>query len=211
MKFKQRDGSDCGPACLGFVADYYRLRLPLDRQIAGTDAAGTTALGLIEAAAKLGFQAKGVRGPFESLAKVPKPVIAHLELQEDRFHFVVLTEVSKRWVKVMDPADGRFHRHSRERFWSRWTGVLVMLGPGDSFETDNRKTSIWWRFWRLIWPHRWALRQAFINSGVLNLALSALVMLFSFGAMFFFRLATGGLVGGDGGGICNFVLGGEPD
>lgn len=110
MKIKQRDGSDCEPACLGFVADYYRLRLPLAqiRQIAGTDAVGTTALGLIEAAAKLGFQAKGVRGPFESLAKVPKPVIAHLKLQEDRFHFVVLTEVSKRWVKVMDPADGRF-------------------------------------------------------------------------------------------------------
>lgn len=39
MKFKQRDGSDCGPVCLGFVADYYRLRLPLDRirQIAGDD------------------------------------------------------------------------------------------------------------------------------------------------------------------------------
>ena len=83
MKFKQRDGSDCGPARLGFVADYYRLRLPLARirQIAGTDAVGTTALGLIEAAAKLGFQANGVRGPFESLAKVPKPVIAHLKIQ----------------------------------------------------------------------------------------------------------------------------------
>lgn len=41
MKFKQRDGSDCGPACLGFVADYYRLRWPLARigQIARTDEA----------------------------------------------------------------------------------------------------------------------------------------------------------------------------
>ena len=38
-------------------------------------------MSLIEAAAKLGFQANGVRGPFESLAKVPKPVIAHLKIQ----------------------------------------------------------------------------------------------------------------------------------
>ena len=159
---------------LGFVTDYYRLRLPLARirQIAGTDAVGTTALGLIEAAANLGFQAKGVRGPFESLAKVPKPVIAHLKLQEYRFHFVVLMKVSKRWVKVMDPANGRFHRHSRERFRKRWTGVLVMLATGESFEAGNRKTSTGLCFWRLIRPHRWALGHAFFGAAGTVLSLT---------------------------------------
>lgn len=93
MKIKQRDGSDCVPACFGFVADYYRLRLPLAqiRQIVRTDAARTMALGLVVVvAANLGFQAKDVRWLFENLANVPKPAIAHLKLQEDRFHFVVL-------------------------------------------------------------------------------------------------------------------------
>ena len=96
--------------------------------------------------------------PFESLAKIPQPVIAHLKLQGDRFHFMVLTKVSKCWVKVMDPAGGRFHWHSRERFRRRWTGVLVMLAPGESFEAGNQKTSTGLRFWRLIRPHRWDLR-----------------------------------------------------
>ena len=77
---------------------------------------------------------------------------------------MVLTKVPKCWVEVMDPADGRFYWHSRESFRKRWTGVLVLLAPGDSFEAANRKTSIDSRFWRLIRPHRWALRQAFFGA-----------------------------------------------
>ena len=52
---------------------------------------GRRVLGLV-VVANLGFQAKDVRWLFENLANVPKPAIAHLKLQEDRFHFVVLRQ-----------------------------------------------------------------------------------------------------------------------
>ena len=165
-KFKQRDATDCGPTCLGFVAHHYRLRLPIARirQIAGTDQVGTTALGLLEAAEKLGFQTKGVKGAPESLAKVPKPSIVHLKVKNGHFHFVVLTKVSERWVEVMDPVDGRFHRHSHDEFQQQWTGVLVLLVPGERFRVGGEVTSVGWRFWGLIRPHGWGLVQALLGA-----------------------------------------------
>lgn len=77
---KQHDITDCGAACLASVAAFYKLQLPIARirQYASTDKKGTNVLGMVEAAQQLGFQAKGVRGTFESLGKIPKPAIAHV-------------------------------------------------------------------------------------------------------------------------------------
>ena len=82
IKIKQHDITDCGAACLSSVAAHYKLQLPIARirQLASTDQKGTNVLGLIEAAERLGFQAKGVRGTVESLAKIPKPAIVHVSI-----------------------------------------------------------------------------------------------------------------------------------
>ena len=84
IKIRQRDITDCGAACLSSVAAFYKLKLPVSRirQYAGTDKRGTNVLGLIEAAELLGFQAKGVKGTFESLSKIPTPSIAHVVIDE---------------------------------------------------------------------------------------------------------------------------------
>lgn len=64
ITIKQHDITDCGAACLASVAAHYKLQLPIAhiRQYAGTDKKGTNVLGMVEAAEKLGFEAKGVRG-----------------------------------------------------------------------------------------------------------------------------------------------------
>jgi ATP-binding cassette, subfamily C, bacteriocin exporter len=74
VKIKQRDITDCGAACLASIAAHYKLRIPVSRirQLAGTDKKGTNILGLVEASRKMGFTAKGVRGEFESLFKIPE-------------------------------------------------------------------------------------------------------------------------------------------
>jgi len=63
MKIKQHDMTDCGAACLASVSAFYGLNLPIARirQIASTDKKGTNALGMVEAAEKLGFSVKGVK------------------------------------------------------------------------------------------------------------------------------------------------------
>ncbi|WP_142686808.1 peptidase domain-containing ABC transporter [Chitinophaga polysaccharea] len=161
-KIKQHDITDCGAACLASVAAWHKLRIPLAliRQYAGTDKKGTNVMGIITAAQQLGFQAKGVKGPFEALESVPKPAIAHVVVNGMLQHFVVICQVTAKQVVVMDPIDGQYHRLTHEAFKAMWTNVLVLLLPGDEFQPGNRKVSHLQRFWYLMRPHRAVVIQA---------------------------------------------------
>src|SRR5690606_34215584 len=168
---KQHDITDCGAACLASVSANYKLHVPIAkiRQFAGTDKKGTNVLGLIEAAQKLGFEAKGVRGDLESLFKIPKPSIAHVIVKEKLHHYVVIYEVTKSHIKIMDPGDGKVHQKSHEEFLKEWTGVLVLLLPNEDFESKNEKVSVMKRFWFLLKPHKFVLVQAFVGALIYTL------------------------------------------
>src|SRR5258706_13765423 len=137
VKIKQRDITDCGEACLASITAFHNLKLPVSRirQLASTDKKGTNVLELLEAASKLGFQAKGVRGEFDSLFKIPKPAIAHVIVKEVLHHYVVIYKITKSFIEVMDPADGKMHRYTHDAFKKIWTGVLIILLPGETFQT----------------------------------------------------------------------------
>ncbi|HUW05843.1 MAG TPA: peptidase domain-containing ABC transporter [Williamwhitmania sp.] len=166
MKIKQRDITDCGAACLASVAAHYKLNLPIAkiRQMAGTDKKGTNVLGMIEAAQKMGFHAKGVRGEWENLFKIPLPSIAHIVVKEVLQHYVVLVKVTDNYIEVMDPGYGEYHKIPHEDFKKAWTGVLVLLVPGDGFQPKSEKASTSLRFWHLIKPHKGVLVQALIGA-----------------------------------------------
>ena len=180
IKVKQRDITDCGAACLASVAAYYNLTLPVARirQLAGTDKKGTNVLGLVEAAGKMGFLAKGVRGEWDSLFKIPKPAIAHVIVKEVLQHYVVLIKTTGKYIEIMDPADGDLHKIPHEEFKKEWTGVLVLIAPGEKFTVGNEKISTPVRFWRLIKPNRGILLQSLIGAlvfSVLGLSMSIYV------------------------------------
>lgn len=168
---KQHDITDCGAACLASISAHYNLQIPIARirQYAGTDKKGTNVLGLIEAAEKLGFEAKGVRGEFDSLFKVPKPTIAHIIVKKQLHHYVVIYEVTKIYIKIMDPGDGKIHKRTHEEFLKEWTGVLVLLLPKENFTMGNEKVSVLKRFWFLLKPHKFVLLQALIGAVIYTL------------------------------------------
>jgi ABC-type bacteriocin/lantibiotic exporter with double-glycine peptidase domain len=171
VRIKQQDITDCGAACLASVAAYYRLIMPVARirQLASTDQKGTNVLGLIEAAHKMGLQAKGVKGTLESLIKIPKPTIAHVVVKGTLHHYVVLYEVTKKSITLMDPSDGRLHKQTYDQFKQVWTGVLVLLLPDETFQVSNTKTSIWQRFGSLLQPHQAIMIQALFGAVVYTL------------------------------------------
>jgi ABC-type bacteriocin transporter len=180
IKVKQRDITDCGAACLASVGAYYNISLPVARirQFAGTDKKGTNVLGLVEAAGKMGFLAKGVRGDWDSLFKIPKPAIAHVIVKEVLHHYVVLIRTTDKYIEIMDPADGAIHRIEHEEFKKQWTGVLVLIAPGEKFIVKNEKISTRVRFWNLVKPHRGILLQSLAGAlvfSVLGLAMSIYV------------------------------------
>ena len=171
VKIKQHDVTDCGAACLYSVASYYGYTLPIARirQYAATSEKGTNALGMVQAAEKLGFTAKGVRGSFESLGKVPHPAIAHVVVDQTRYHFVVIYRVTRKHVVMMDPGDGRVHKVPHSDFEEQWTGVLILLLPGEHFRKGNEATSVFERFWQLVRPHRTIMIQALAGAAIYTL------------------------------------------
>lgn len=177
---KQHDITDCGAACLASVCAYYGLQFPVARirQYAFTDQKGTNVLGLIEAANKLGLSAKGVRAQFDALKMVPKPVIAHVIMQERLQHYVVVYKVQKSHVTYMDPGDGRMHKVTNEAFKRIWTGVLILMEPEETFKKGNQKTTMTKKFFSLLAPHKSVMIQAIFGAliySILGLSTSVYV------------------------------------
>lgn len=174
---KQRDITDCGAACLAFIGSWYGFNMPVARirQLAGTDKKGTNVLGLVEALGKMGFIAKGVRGEWESLFKIPKPAVAHVIIDGKLHHYVVITSVTEKRIEVMDPAHGQIRRISHDDFRKTWTGVLVILTPGERFKPGKETASKGSRFYQLIKPNSAILIQALAGAllySILGLSMS---------------------------------------
>ncbi len=170
-QIKQHDITDCGAACLASIAAHYQLQLPIARirQYAGTDKKGTNVLGLLEAAQKLGFDAKGVKGGLDSLSKIPKPAIAHVIVNKQLHHYVVIYKVTSNHITIMDPAVGKFQKKTLKSFAEEWTGVLVIMQPNTDFQKGNTKVSVYKRFWFLLKPHKFVLAQALVGAIVYTL------------------------------------------
>lgn len=183
IKIKQHDIKDCGAACLASIGNHYKVNLPIARirQYANTDKRGTNVLGIIEAAEKMGFSAKGVKGGMDAIDKIPLPAIAHVVVKEQLHHYVVIYKVEKSKVEsqskitAMDPAFGKMETYTFEEFQKIWTGVLVLFAPNDDFRSYNDKVSPITRFWHLVQPHKTILIQALVGAilfTVLGLAMS---------------------------------------
>lgn len=163
--------SDCGAACLASVARFYNLDIPVSRirQYAGTDIRGTNVAGMIEAAGRLGFEAKGVKGTLESLFKIPLPAIAHVVVNNRLQHYVVIYKIKKQKISIMDPADGKLLIKKLNDFREEWTGVLILLAPDDNFAQGNKNVSLYRRFYMLLQPHRFILVQALAGAVIYTL------------------------------------------
>jgi ATP-binding cassette subfamily B protein len=126
---RQRDMSDCGPACLASVCGCYGLHVTVSaiRHLALTDQKGTSMLGIVDAAIALGLNAEGIRTEYESLGLTSLPAIVHVIINQKINHYMVLVKVKAKEVIVMDPAEGKLKKITEEEFRKIWTGVMVML------------------------------------------------------------------------------------
>ena len=79
------------------------------------------------------------RGDWESLFKIPKPAIAHIIVKKALTHFVVIVRVTEKFIEIMDPGDGKTHKVSHEEFKDEWTGVLVLISPGEKFSVEMKR------------------------------------------------------------------------
>lgn len=174
---KQHDMTDCGAACLATISKQYGFKTSITkiREAAGTDKQGTNAYGVIKAAERLGFTAKGVKGDKEALfSQFPLPCIAHVVASGALLHYVVIHKITSKHIIIADPVKG-IVKLSPEEFLGgaaesgespayQWTGVLILLAPGQSFEKGDETKGLFERFFSLLLPQKLLLLHVFVAS-----------------------------------------------
>lgn len=164
---KQHDYKDCGCACLSTICKTYGLKYPISkiREVAGTDKEGTSALGVIKAAEKLGFSAKGVKAnkPEDIFGEIPLPAIAHVVIDNTMLHYVVIHKISEKEIIVADPAKG-IVKYKPSDFFNIWTGILIILTPTSDFKEGNEVKGVFTRFFELLKPQKGLLINIFLAS-----------------------------------------------
>lgn len=174
---KQHDITDCGAACLATISKQngYKIGITKIREVAGTDKQGTNAYGVIKAAEQLGFSAKGVKGDKEAFfSEFPLPCIAHVIVDGNLLHYVVIHKITKKQVIIADPGVGIVKLKPEEFFGEvheegkppkyQWTGILILLVKNDSFKKGNETKGLLSRFLYLLLPQKKLLLHIFIAS-----------------------------------------------
>ena len=112
MKVVLQDGNkDCGICSLLSIIRFYGGDVSKEylREITNTTKNGVSALGLIEGAKMLGFDAVGVCGDLNKIEDNNLPCLAHILTNKGFKHFIVIYKIDrdKELIYVMDPAKGK--------------------------------------------------------------------------------------------------------
>lgn len=126
----QEEESDCGISCLASIIKYYHGFIPLEdlRIYTQTNNLGTNAYELINCAKKIGFSSYGKKIKFEDLKTTKLPLIAHTKLPNGFYHFVVVYEIKKNHVLIMNPSKG-YTKMKNDEFIKIFTGVVLIFNP----------------------------------------------------------------------------------
>lgn len=172
---KQHDVSDCAAACLVSIAHYhgYYIRVARARELAGTDLNGTNIEGIIRAAGEIGLKADGIRCNQAALySQISYPCIAHVIVNEQLYHYVVLYKVTRKYIWIGDPARGVIKVKPEVFFGEtkkqvngvryQWTGIVVRFQKAEKFLPNKSTTKAF--FWQLIKREKQLLIQAMLVS-----------------------------------------------
>lgn len=174
---RQHDVTDCGAACLATICKQngYKIGISQIREVAGTDRQGTNVYGVIKAAETLGFSAKGVKGNKEAFfSNFPLPCIAHVIVNGNLLHYVVIHRITKKQVIIADPAEGIVKVTPEEFFGEvhdegkspkyQWSGVLILIVKSEKFEKKDETKGLFQRFIHLLIPQKNLIIHIFIAS-----------------------------------------------
>ena len=135
----QADAAECGIACLAMVAAHFGHRETLReyRSKFRVSQRGTTLANLRNYAEKLGFQGRAVKVELEELALLRRPAILHWEFD----HFVVLTAVGRKKIRIVDPALGERALPMAE-VNDKFTGIALELLPTPTLKPRKAEEAI---------------------------------------------------------------------
>ena len=159
VKVRQLQSYDCGAACLGSVAGWYGVYWPLIkiRYLCGCTEEGISVKGIMDGAVKMGFYAKAYKSPEKETAVFREariPIIVHIRTELNMLHFVTVYGLSGGKVKIMDPASGEFRKVPVEVFKEQWTGILILITPGNNFRKEGGRRKGLTDFYKILLFHK---------------------------------------------------------
>ncbi|MCF6347564.1 MAG: cysteine peptidase family C39 domain-containing protein, partial [Flavobacteriaceae bacterium] len=128
---QQLDISDCGVVCLKTVLKSFKGDLSLEklREYSGTSITGTTMLGLIQCAKKIGLDVKGFEATIDTLKENKQIAILHIVIDESLQHYIVCFGYDKnKDVFIMsNPANSKITHISPKELDKIWKSKALIL------------------------------------------------------------------------------------
>jgi ATP-binding cassette subfamily B protein len=161
----QIDEMDCGAAALAMVCRHFGRKVSLARirQLCHTATDGTSLKAICHAATELGLAARALKVSKRHLDQMPLPAIAHWEGN----HWVVVYQVSEKWVRVADPGLG-LRRVRRPEFAEKWSGYAALFDYTAAFEQAPQEGSKLKWVWPFLAPFRTLLLQGLGLAGLVS-------------------------------------------
>ena len=123
----QHDETDCEPACVSIILQYYGKTVPLRkiRAVAGTDKIGTSGFGIAKDCNAFGLDCEGLMSPKkENISQIIFPAIFHIKTNVE--HYVVVYKIKKNKLYISDPAIGLI-KEDLKSFLEKWSGVFFLV------------------------------------------------------------------------------------
>lgn len=168
---KQYDETDCGPACLAMVSNYYGKRVAITklRDLSKTDKLGTSLYGLIQAGKSLNLSMEAYE--LENLTELhgfPHPIIAHIHTKKGLNHFIIIEKIVDDKIYIVDPDKGKYVL-KYEEFLDIFTFVVIDVIPDKNFNKTNEVTPIKNIFTPIIKSNKTIIFKIFIISIFINI------------------------------------------
>lgn len=135
----QMEASECGAAALGIILAHYKLFIALEelRANCGVSRNGSKAANVLKAAREYGMNANAAEADIEGLQSLNSPCIAFWNFN----HFIVVEEITNKHAYINDPATGP-RKISIDQFSAGFTGVILLIEPGEDFKAKGSPLSI---------------------------------------------------------------------
>lgn len=176
---KQHDIKDCGAACLLSIIKFYNGNINLEKIKMDTCISknGITAFNIIKSAKQYGFDAKGIKISFKDLMqnKIMLPAIAYLELKNGLKHYVVIYEIHKKYLLIMDPAQG-IKKIVLSDFKRDFKEVLLIFSPITKIVNYKQGNSLLKMFFQLFINEK----KLIISLFIISLMITILSIILSF-------------------------------
>lgn len=146
---QHHDQSDCGVVCLESVLNFYDSYLPIEqlREWSGTNKTGTTMLGLLQCAKRVGFEADGFEADIDSLRVCTDICILHVLKNKILQHFVVCYcyDLKTNAFLIGDPANSKPEYISGDNLAGIWQSkTLIRLKVTERLSKSRKENKLRW-------------------------------------------------------------------